>query len=62
MKRSARCAGIVTHGRKKKEKQKINRETELSTIRYGVLLVETEKLLETGGFGHQNKRWKVLYH
>lgn len=62
MKQSARCAGIVTHGRREKEKQKVIIETKLSTMRSSVSLVETEKLLEMGGFGDQNKRWKVLYH
>ena len=42
MKQSARCAGTVTHGRREKEKQKVIIETELSTMRYNVLLVETE--------------------
>lgn len=50
MKGSARCDGIVYHGRKRKEKYKIIMETELQRISYGVPSVEPEKLLEIGGF------------
>lgn len=45
-----------------RRKYKIIIETELSTIGYSVSGVEIEKLLETGGSGDQNKRWKGLYH